>query len=73
MARRKLFPTGKSKKIQILINKDFEKETKADLKKASEKYHLLPNETETELIKRIQQDNLKNCERECLKCKNKQL
>lgn len=67
MARKNLFPEGKKETIQINVNKDFKEQTKAEIKPILEKYHLKPGETESELIKRIQQMNLDNSEKEALK------
>lgn len=61
------FTEGKKETIQINVHRDFKEHTKAEIKPILEKYHLKPGETETELIKRIQQMNLENSEKEALK------
>lgn len=63
------FPEGKKETIQINVHRDFKEQTKAEIKPILEKYHLKTGETETELIKRIQQMNLNNSEKEALKSK----
>jgi len=69
MGRRKLFPDGKMKRINVNVNSDFELQTMEEIKPIVEKYHLKPGETESELIKRIQNQALENVEKECLKSK----
>ena len=69
MARHKSFPEGKKETIQINVNKDFKEQTKSEIEPILKKYHLKPGETESELIKRIQNQALENVEKECLKSK----
>lgn len=58
--RKANFPDGKKKKILISINQDYEKETKELINPILSKFHLLPNETESEYIKRIQDMHFEN-------------
>jgi len=58
MANTRKFPDGKKETIQINVNKDFKEQTKKEILPILEKYHLLPNETESEYIKRIQDMHL---------------
>lgn len=67
--RKKRFPEGKRKRTMIVVNSDFHKQTIEEIKPILEKYHLKDGETETELIKRIQDMNLAKCEKESLKNK----
>lgn len=64
MPRRNLFPIGKKETIQINVNKDFKEQTKAEIKPILEKYHLRSGETESEYIKRIQDENLNRLQKE---------
>lgn len=67
MGRRKLFPKGKGKRTNININSDFQKETMKEVNQVLGKYHLLPGETESQYIQRIQSMHLDNCENQTLK------
>jgi len=72
--RHKSFPEGKKETIQINVNKDFKEQTKSEIEPILKKYHLRlkengERETESELIRRIQDESLSKCEKECLKSK----
>jgi len=69
MSRRKLFPEGKKERYHVNVNADFKEQTISEIKPILEKYHLKDGETESELIKRIQDMNLSKCENESLKNK----
>ena len=72
MGRAKIYPRGIMKRVNVNINPDFEKETMEKVREVVKPYHLLPDETESEYIKRIQDMHAENCENVALG-KNKNL
>lgn len=58
MGRKKIFPEGKEEKVTTIVNSDFKKEMMAKINEVRKPFFIKQGETESEYIKRIQDENL---------------
>lgn len=64
MGRRKAFPEGKLEQVTTTVNSDFKKEMMQKINEVRKPFFIREGETETEYIKRIQDENLNRLQKE---------
>lgn len=58
MPKKSNFPEGKKKTIKVDVHADYQKEMTAEITETRKKWWIRKGETESEYIKRIQDENL---------------
>lgn len=67
--RKPIYPKDKNLYHKLILNKDFANIQKEKVKEVMEPFYLIPGETESEYMKRIQEMNLDQSANQCLKCR----
>lgn len=64
MGRIKAFPEGKLEQVTTTVNSDFKKEMMQKINEVRKPFFIRKGETESEYIKRIQDENLNRLQKE---------